>query len=304
MKKISEPIIFFGSGPVAAASLQLLHKSFNIEAVITKPRPPHHRGAVPVLELSQKLHITTHTASNKQELDELFQTASFKSRLGILIDFGIIVSQKVIDYFPLGIVNSHFSILPEWRGADPISFAVLSGQKQTGVSIMLLTAGLDEGPLLGYGEYNMPSDITTPKLTDHLIELSYRLLEHDIPLYLSGKTHGVPQEITGRQVSYSKKLTKENGVIDWTKSADQIEREIRAFVDWPKSRTQLGNIELVITQAHVLETHGQPGKPAIIEKQLVVHCGQKSLSIDRLKPSGKQEMTGQAFLAGYKDKII
>src|SRR5215471_20589580 len=108
MKKISETVVFFGSGPVAAESLRLLSESFTIEAVITKPRPLHHKGDVPVLEAAARLNLPVYTANNKSSLDKLFASdkAFFKSRVGILVDFGIIVSQKVIDYFPMGIVNS------------------------------------------------------------------------------------------------------------------------------------------------------------------------------------------------------
>lgn len=304
MKKISEPIVFFGSGPVAAASLRLLAQDFTIEGVVTKPRPPHHHGDVPVLSVAEELGIKIFTTTNKKELDTLFDTKPFKSRVGVLIDFGIIISHKVISYFPLGIINSHFSILPEWRGADPITFAILSGQKQTGVSIMLLVEAMDEGPLLGYGVHDLSPDITTPELTDNLIKLSNALLKHDLPLYLQGKTKVVPQDITGRKVSYSRKLTKEDGNIDWTKPAEQIEREIRAFIEWPKSRVNLGGLEIVITRAHVVGGSGQPGKTTIAGKQPAIYCGQNLLAIDRLKPAGKKEMTGEAFLAGYKSQFL
>src|SRR2546430_10003404 len=116
MTKMSETVVFFGSGPVAAESLRRLAKHVSIEAVITKPRPAHHHGPVPVLEISEKLGLPVHTAENRRQLNELFVGAAFSSRVGVLIDFGIIVSQQVINYFPLGIINSHFSVLPEWRG--------------------------------------------------------------------------------------------------------------------------------------------------------------------------------------------
>ncbi|MEO6761067.1 MAG: formyltransferase family protein, partial [Candidatus Saccharimonadales bacterium] len=112
-----KPIVFFGSGPVAAKSLELLSKDFEISAVITKPKPSHHHGAFPVIDIASQLDLSLYTASNKQELSELFSNQTFASDLAVLIDFGIIVSQDVIDYFPKGIVNSHFSLLPEWRGA-------------------------------------------------------------------------------------------------------------------------------------------------------------------------------------------
>jgi len=303
MKNKSEAIIFFGSGPVAAESLRYLAQKFRVEAVVTKPRPSHHKGEVPVLELAERLKLPVYTAENRKQLDELFNTASFDSRLGILIDFGIIISQNVINYFPLGILNSHFSILPEWRGADPITFAILSGQRTTGVSIMLLVEAMDEGPLLSYGEYELRSDITTPELTAELIKLSIVLLETIIPTYCANKIRLTSQTITGRELSYSRKLTKADGMIDWNKSAQQVEREIRAFIEWPKSHATIGNTEVIVTEGRVMPMAGKPGDITIVEKLPVVYCGEQALGLVRLKPIGKREMTGQAFLAGYRSTL-
>jgi methionyl-tRNA formyltransferase len=272
--------------------------------VVTKPRPQHHHGDVPVLSAAEELGLKIEQAATKGELDALMDGQPFKSRLGVLVDFGIIVSQKVIDYFPLGIVNSHFSILPEWRGADPITFAVLSGQKMTGVSLMYLVEAMDEGPLLGYGEQLLDDDMTTPQLTEKLIHLSDALLKHELPKVLNGESKGgTPQSITGRDVSYSRKLTKDDGLIDWSKPAVQLEREVRAFQEWPKSRAAVG-MDVIITKAHVLKQSGKPGVKTILDKLPVVYCGQDALAIERLKPAGKKEMTGEAFLAGYKNLFL
>ncbi|HJP96721.1 MAG TPA: methionyl-tRNA formyltransferase [Candidatus Saccharimonadales bacterium] len=298
MTKTSLPVVFFGSGPVAAASLRLLNNNFTIESVVTKPRAAHHKGSVPVIEAAEELGLPVHTVVNKRTLDELIASKPFTSTLAILIDFGIIVSQTAIDYFPLGIINSHFSLLPQWRGADPITFSILSGQKETGVSLMLLTAGMDEGPILAYGAYPLPPRITTPELTHDLIELSDVLLQEVVPAYASGSIIAKPQDNVA-DATYSRKLTKEDGAIDWSKPADQIEREIRAFIEWPKSSTTLAKHDVVITAAHVLEASGEPGNAVKLSKQLVVYCGKDALIIDSLKPAGKKEMTGQAFLAGY-----
>jgi methionyl-tRNA formyltransferase len=302
MTKISEPVVFFGSGPVAAESLSLLAQSFTIEAVVTKPRAPHHRGDVPVLRVAEELGLPVYTAAKRRELDELIATHSFQSRLGILIDFGIIISQQVIDAFPLGIVNSHFSLLPEWRGADPITFAILSGQKETGVSLMMLVQAMDEGPILSYSPYTIPDGMTTPELTADLIQLSYHQLVAIIPKYLAGEIQPMPQgkqEIV-KEASYSRKLTKEDSILDWTKSADRLEREIRAFAEWPKSHAILGSIPVIITRAHVVHESGTAGTTTTLDKLPVVFCGKDALVIDRLKPAGKKGMTGEAFLAGYK----
>lgn len=298
MTKTSLPVVFFGSGPVAAASLRLLNNNFTIESVVTKPRPAHHKGSVPVIEVAEDLGLPIHTVVNKRTLDELVASKPFTSQLGILIDFGIIVSQTAIDYFPLGIINSHFSLLPEWRGADPITFSILSGQKETGVSLMLLSAGMDEGPILAYGAYPLPPKITTPELTHDLIELSDALLQEVVPQYVVGNIVAQPQDEL-QETSYSRKLTKEDGIINWAKPAEQIEREVRAFAEWPKSSTKLAGRDVVVTEAHIIQEAGKPGMAAKLNKQLVVYCGKDALIIDRLKPAGKKEMTGQAFLAGY-----
>lgn len=305
-------IVFFGSGPVAAKSLELLIEWCDIEAVITKPQPLHHREKFPVIAVAEAHGLPLHTASKRCELDEVISRETFQSRVAILIDYGIIVSQQVIDSFPLGIINSHFSVLPEWRGADPISFAILSGQKQTGVSLMLLVEAMDEGPLLGYGEYDMPDTITAPELTEYLINLSDALLRHDVPRHASdeavqAKKRGAPQSITGREISYSRKLSKVDGILDFNKPAAQLEREIRAFIDWPKSRTTLAGKDVIVTKAHAepgVTAGAKPGDVRIVKEEntISVTTSSGSLCIDRLKPAGKSEMSTQAFLAGNKIK--
>jgi len=302
---VDEPIIFFGTGPVAAASLKLLAQEFTIEAVVTKPRAAHHRGAVPVLDTASALELPIVEVASKKEVSTHITAGHFKSRVAVLIDFGIIVEQKVIDAFPLGIVNSHFSLLPQWRGADPITFAILSGQRKTGVSLMLLVAAMDEGPLLAVGETDLSPDTTTPELTRNLVGLSYALLKDVLPKYVAGKLIGSPQEKIAEVVgysaepTYSRKLTKEDGILDWNKPAEQLAREVRAFAEWPKSRTILGGHAVIITAAHADAGEGTPGSLWHEGKHLGVHCAHGVLMLDRLKPAGKGDMSTKAFLNGY-----
>jgi methionyl-tRNA formyltransferase len=298
MMSTSKTIVFFGSGPVAAESLRLLAHDFEIEAVVTKPRPPHHKGEVPVLSVAEELDLKVLNASNRNELDDLFRSRPVQSKLAVLIDFGIIVSQEIIDYFPLGIVNSHFSILPQWRGADPISFALLSGQETTGVSLMLLVQAMDEGPLIAYGEHRIGLHETSTILTENLISLSHQLLVKHLPAYMEDPETS-PQSVTGRELSYSRKLTKDDGIISWDKAATQIEREIRAFYEWPKSTTTIGSQTLIIREARVVGHSGKPGEYMVGKHSLVVICGKDALEILRVQPQNKKEMPIQAFLAGY-----
>lgn len=299
MSSTTDSIIFFGSGPVAAESLRLLRAHQKVAAVVTKPTTEREMTAVAG-------GVPVHTVSTKKELDTLIESGVFgSSKLGVLIDFGIIVSRYVIDSFELGIINSHFSILPQLRGADPISFAILSGQETTGVSLMMIDEGMDMGKILTTKSLPISDKDTTPSLTDKLIILSDTLLQEYIPRYVSGDIQPRSQSHPDR-ATYSRKLSKEDGVIDWNKPADVIEREIRAFIEWPKSRTTLGSKDVVITKAHVSpdETIGNPGDVVIFGKEgLAVTTGSGTLWIDALKPAGKKEMPAKAFLAGYRNLL-
>ncbi len=304
-------IVFFGTGPVASESLELLAQNFTIEAVVTKPRPPHHRGAMPVIDIAEKLSAPILFVASKKETTEIATQQSFASKVAVLIDFGIIVEQSVINHFPLGIINSHFSLLPQWRGADPISFAVLSGQSETGVSLMRLVPAMDEGPLLSFGVQPINPDETTPSLTKKLIHLSASLLSDVLPAYIEKPDPGISQEnipslITDfdypSEATYSRKLTKEDGILDFTKPAAQLEREVRAFIEWPKSRCQIAGQEVIVTESHVEEQtvdHVDKKTTFISNRQIWIATSDGYLAIDRLKPVGKKDMTSEAFIAGY-----
>lgn len=305
-------IVFFGSGPVAARSLELLVNKFAIEAVVTKPRPAHHKGEVPVLTLANKLGLPVITADSKQSLSQALSEQHFVSAVAVLIDFGIIVGQDVIDVFPLGIINSHFSLLPEWRGADPIAFSLLSGQKETGVSLMLLVRAMDEGPLLAQAPVTIETTDTIATLTESLIEVSYHALAQVLPEYLKGTVSPAPQEsvtmASSPTPSYSRKLTKADALLDFSKPAAVLEREIRAFIEWPKSKTLLAGVDVIITKTHVAENIEAPnrkiGEAVVLEnKQLGVVTSNGILVIDELKPAGKKAMTSEAFLNGYGQNL-
>jgi methionyl-tRNA formyltransferase len=298
MMKKKTSLIFFGSGPVAAKSLELLAQDFDIEAIITKPTTEREMGAVcPDSPLF--------TIATKAELDVLISEQEFSSNLAVLIDFGIIVSQKVIASFELGIINSHFSLLPELRGADPISFAILEGKRKTGVSLMMLVEAMDEGPILAMSELYLNGSETTTSLTENLIDISYSMLSEIIPGYVAGSVIAKPQTESGS--SYTRKLTKNDGVIDWTKSAVQIEREVRAYIDWPKSHATIGDIDCVITKAHAVPSDfgdiGEIEESLIEDRILAVQTGDGYLCIDKIKPANKKEMDIAGFINGYKDRL-
>jgi methionyl-tRNA formyltransferase len=290
--------VFLGSGPVAAESLRLLQKHVLIEAVITKA------STEDMLRSAAPQDTPVLIANNKRELDAVNGEHQFTSPVGIVIDYGVIISPMVINSFPKGIINSHFSLLPELRGADPITFAILSGAARTGVSLMLIDEGLDTGDLLAQSPYELTSDITTPELTEHLIELSDHMLREILPQYLAGDIVPVDQLsasiVDDKAPTYSRKLTKDDGLLDPNKSAVQLEREIRAFAEWPKTRMQIGNKDVVITSSRVSDLQiGGLGYIAQKDKRLLIQTVDGTLDILTLKPASKKEMTAEGFLAGY-----
>lgn len=290
MKNSSTTVVFFGSGPVAAESLDFLAQHFRIEAVITKARAPHHKHDAPVEKLVSKLGLPIFFANTKQELDNLIFKNKFTSPIGIVVDYGVIISSQVINYFNFGIVNSHFSILPEFRGADPITFSLLSGQKTTGVSLMVIDQNLDTGNLIIQKEIQIEKDETNPSLTKKLINLSNNLLLEYIPKYLNNEITLFEQP-NQEQATYSQKISKQDdGYINEKLSAEQNERRIRAFLEWPGSRITYGEKNLIIKKAHVAN------EPCT---KLDVLCNDnRYLVIDELiAPSGKK-MTATAFLNG------
>lgn len=300
MKNISKTVVFFGSGPVAAKGLALLSQHTSVEAIVTKPTTLKQMRTVAP-------NIPIYTAANKKDLTQLVLNEQFKSDVAVLIDFGIIVEQAVIDSFYLGIVNSHFSLLPRLRGADPITFTILNGDEKTGVSLMLIDAGLDTGKLITQKTMAVSPTSTTPELTADLIELSNQLIKDYLPLYVSGEVKPRQQPHPDR-ATYTRKLTKQDGLIDWNKPAKQIEREIRAYIDWPRSTTRLANKDVIITKAHATSSshpNEAPGSLRIINKSnsLYVATSEGKLWIEKLQPAGKTEMTVAAFLAGYRSKL-
>ena len=298
MSETSKTTIFFGSGPVAAQSLQKLLLWQPVAAVVTKRTPAHHKEPAPVETLANQHNIPLFFADTKAELDTLITSGTLPNTLfGIVIDYGVIMSKQTIEHFAKGIINSHFSLLPEWRGADPITFALLSGQQTTGVSIMCIDEGLDTGDLLTTAPYTIKSTDTNTSLTNELISLSDTLLRQCIPGYLDGTItpHPQPQAIA----TYSKKLHKTSGVINCNKPATVIEREIRAFEGWPTSRLLVQDTWITIHVGRLANEPIPAGTLAIYNKQLLLGTRLGSLEILSLQPAGKKIMDAPAFINGY-----
>ncbi|HEY5152895.1 MAG TPA: methionyl-tRNA formyltransferase, partial [Candidatus Saccharimonadales bacterium] len=225
------------------------------------------------------------------------QLSTFGAEAAVLIAYGKIVPAAVLDMFPRGIINVHPSLLPLHRGPTPIENAILQADKQTGVSLMRLVPQMDAGPV--YARQSLPLDGTETKqgLADHLSAIGVDMVLEHLPNVLDGSARPQPQDETA--ATYDHLIAKTDGRLNWTKPAARLEREIRAYAGWPRSRAKLGSTDVIITGCHVENGHGQPGSPLLGSDHLAICCGQDVLAIDSLIPAGKKEMSGKAFLAGY-----
>lgn len=290
--QIKHPVIFFGTEEFSARSLRaLIEAGYPIAAVITKPDTKKGRGkqlSAPTIKRIAQEHAIPVWQPRKLS-DVTSDIKTLQPVCGVLVSFGKIIPQAVIDLFSPGIINVHPSLLPHYRGPSPIEAAILNGDSLTGVSIMQLSAKMDAGPLYTSTTLPLQGTETALELYDTLGTLGADSLVRLLPTIIDGSLTPIPQDDT--QATYCSLIHKQDGIIDWSKPAAQIEREVRAYQGWPGSRTTLGKVDVIITSSHV-SAENEP---------LSVRCADgKYLVIDTLKPVGKKEMPAKAFLAGYK----
>lgn len=295
--------VFFGSGPVAVESFKTLRTIFNFKYVVTKSTTAHFFKP---LITDEELVL----ADKKSDVDVFTATNISGKNIGILIDFGVIISAQSIDAFSHGIVNSHFSLLPKLRGADPITYAILEGHSETGVSLMAVDPGMDTGDILAQSIIELPSDIYISELTDSLIDMSNNMLEQIIPEYINGSVTLVPQDSFSVEATYADKTTKADGKLSDHDTAKTIDRKVRAYAGWPGTRMTLGDIPVTIEKGIILDPYTESEKHMLSKakledgaKVLVIHTPKGSYAITQLKPDGKKSMTAEGFLAGYSNKL-
>lgn len=306
MKKISKPIVFFGTEEFSARSLRaLIDAGFNVAAVVTKPDSPKGRGkklSAPIVkEIALESNVPVWQPEKIVEIRE--KITKLDTPVGVLVSYGKLITQDILGLFTPGIINIHPSLLPKYRGPSPIESAILNGERETGVSIMQLTNEVDAGSVYSQIKISLNGDEYTDDLYKTLAQKGSKLLVNTLPSILNGQLQPAPQN--ENEVSHSKLIAKNDGIIDWNKPAIQIEREVRAFHVWPKSSTGLGEVEVIITKAHVVPGDDTPGKIEVdVDANLMmIYCGEGYLCVDRLQPIGKKEMPVQAFLSGYKDRL-
>lgn len=294
-------IVFFGTGEVSLKTLQGIHPTIPVEAIITKPDLTSSSGKAvqPAVKTWATQHgIDCHQPANKGELSELFSAHNFSSRAGLVVDYGLIIPVGVIESFELGILNSHFSLLPKWRGADPITWSVLAGDTTTGVTIMQLEAGMDTGDILAVEQCDLAVNETTDSLTARLITISNKLLLEILPKLFAGKLTPKPQDHA--QATFSKKISKEEGELKPDEhTAAELERQIRAYLGWPGSYITINGTLLTIKEVVVSQETAPLGKLTLREGKVLLGCKDDSLEVAQIQPAGKKQMDAKSFANGY-----
>lgn len=303
---MGEPILFFGnerlatgvSSPVLVLQ-SLLKAGYNIPAVVvaqgtaSKSRKERALEVVAVAEANGIPVIAPVKLTEAK--DEL---KKYGAAAGVLVAYGKIVPQEIIDIFPRGIINIHPSLLPKHRGPTPIESALLQNDKETGVSLMQLASKMDAGPVYARETVLLRGNEEKQMLTDQLLQLGANMLVQYLPDILNGKLH--PQEQRDVQATYDQKISKSAGELDFQKPAAELEREVRAYAGWPRSRATIATRDVIITKAHVAPGSGMPGTLWFDQPgQLGLYTEDGVLVIDSLVPSGKKEMTATEFLRGY-----
>lgn len=296
----SNKLIFFGNerlatglGPIEPITLKsLVAEGYNIAAIVSHYSQGRSRQTRPleVAEVAKQHNIPLLLPEKLGDIKDQLQ--DLQAEAAVLVAYGKIIPKEIIDIFPKGIINIHPSLLPLYRGPTPIETVILNEPKETGVSLMSLTAEMDAGPVFAQSKLSLTGNESKAELAKKLLELGCKLLLNNLSVILDGSQ--VPKAQDESDATYTQLLKKEDGFIDWSEPAEVIERKIRAFAGFPKSRAIVLDKEIVITKSRVANAQD--------DGTLVVHCQPGWLEVQKLiAPSGRT-VTGAEFLRGYAKK--
>lgn len=298
-------VIFMGTPEFSVPSIEAILRiaDWKIVGVFTQADKAVGRGraltASPVKMTTLKNNLEIFQPVNISEATETIR--NLKPDLIIVVAYGQIIPQAILDIPACGCLNVHASLLPKYRGAACLNAPILYGDTETGVTIMKMEAGLDTGPILKQARFKLQGDETLSIVHDKLSTLGAEILEQTVRDFITGKIKPIKQTEVG--ASYAKTLNKEDGHINWEKSALEIQRLIRAYNPWPGTYGFKGQELLKIQEVDKIplkiNTY-KVGELFIDDKRLAVQCGQDSLVILKLQTAGKRIMTSAEFLRGHK----
>lgn len=298
-------VVFMGSPEFAVSSLSaILHSSHKVLLAMSQPDKPAGRGqkmkkcAVAEFSAEHKIPLAQpETLKNNSEI--LQQLKSLKPDAIVVVAYGKILPKEVLAIPKLGCVNVHASLLPKYRGAAPINWAIIKGERRTGVSTMLLNEKMDEGDVLLQCATEITPDETAETLYRHLAAIGADLIVKTLDQIQAGGLKGIPQDSKG--ATYAPKLKKEEAQINWEESAASIYNKIRGLQPWPCARVG----ELKIFDAAVLEkdTKNEPGTVVSLDRGIAVQTGFGQLCILEVQDAGRKRMPAAEYLRGTKLKV-
>ncbi|EGB99824.1 MULTISPECIES: methionyl-tRNA formyltransferase [Pseudomonas] len=300
-------IVFAGTPEFAAEHLKaLLDSPYEIVAVYTQPDRPAGRGqklmpsAVKALAVAHGIPVLQpQTLRNAEAQAEL---AALQPDLMVVVAYGLILPQAVLDIPRLGCINSHASLLPRWRGAAPIQRAVEAGDTESGVTVMRMEAGLDTGPMLLKVATPISAEDTGDSLHDRLAQMGPPAVVQAIAGLADGSLQGEVQN--DALATYAHKLNKDEARLDWRRPAVELERLIRAFNPWPVCHSTLDGESVKVLAANVAAGKGEPGEILSASKDgLVVACGDQALSLTRLQLPGGKALTFSDLFNSRREKF-
>ncbi|MFK8137072.1 MAG: methionyl-tRNA formyltransferase, partial [Bdellovibrionales bacterium] len=271
--------------------------------VVSQPDRPAGRKmqlkASPVKELAVENNIPIITPESINKPETLEELRSYKAEIGVVVAFGQLLKQELLDLFPRGCVNIHGSILPRWRGAAPIQRTLTEGDTEAGVALQKIVLALDAGDVIGIRKFPLDPDMDAVELYEKLKNLGASLLEVELMDYVRGNLF--PEAQDESKITIAKKIKKEEGLIHWSEDAEIIYNKYRGLKMWPGVWTKRFDKTLKIQKMgrNDLDSKGEPGKVIRVEKDhCVVQCGKGSLKIYEVQPESKAKMSFESYNAG------
>lgn len=299
-------VIFMGTPDFSTGVLEsIIEAGHEVTAVVTQPDKPKGRGHemqfTPVKETALKYGLTVLQPKRVKAPEVIEELEKIPADIIVVVAFGQIIPKSILEMKKFGCINVHASLLPAYRGAAPIQWAVVDGLKETGVTIMQMDEGLDTGDMLTKVVVPLDEKETGGSLFDKLSIAGAKLCVETMELIEKGEV--TPEKQGETTTEYAKMITKDLGRIDFSKSAIEIERLIRGFNPWPSAYTKLGGKTLKIWAADVLEEEYEGAAGEIIKvskNEIYVKTGKGTLSLKEIQLEGKKRMTADAFLRGYQ----
>jgi methionyl-tRNA formyltransferase len=297
-------LVFAGTPEFAQISLQALVESGRKPvAVLTQPDRPAGRGkkltASPVKQYAESQGIPLLQPITLRDEVVVAELQALRPDILIVAAYGLILPQNVLDIPVHGCLNVHASALPRWRGAAPIQAAILAGDKTTGISLMAMTAGLDCGPVYHIDEVSIGGTETAGELHDRLAALGGRTLVAHLDAIMAGGMPAAAQDES--RASYAPKIEKKDAAIDWTLSAEELARRVRAYNPFPGAFFFAGDTRIKVWRATAADGRDAPGKVMRCDRDaVIVACGSGMLRLDELQLPGRRRVTAQEF-AGQID---